>query len=322
MTSSTESAVSLTDWTNLPTDHPLQKFAEGLPAIFTESGYNEMYGIELQAPQEGKPIPYSTLLILQKFLRANSADLAAAKAQLTAALAWRRTYNPLAAMTEIFSAVKFGGLGYITTLHGCTETPNEADVATFNIYGAAAKNPREAFGDTDAFVRWRVALMELTLQELKLAEATKTIPNYGQGPDPYQAVQIHDYLSVSFFRQPPEIRASSQKIISLFQQYYPETVSYKYFVNVPLVMQWMMGAMKALMSKDSIRKMTWMTYGNELYKYLGSEVPTEYGGKGKALKEVGVTVKYDEGGNAGIEAVATSAESTAPPAMTEGTGAP
>lgn len=89
--------------------------------------------------------------------------------------------------------------------------------------------------------------MELTLAQLDLNAADKTIPDYGQGPDPYQAIQIHDYLSVSFFRQPAEIKASSSKIINLFQRYYPETVSYKYFVNVPLIMQWMMGAMKALM---------------------------------------------------------------------------
>jgi phosphatidylinositol transfer protein SFH5 len=58
-------------------------------------------------------------------------------------------------------------------------------------------------------------------------------------------------------------------------RYYPETVSYKYFVNVPLIMQWMMGAMKALMSKDSIQKMTWLTYGNQLHTYIGGDVPKE-----------------------------------------------
>lgn len=60
--------------------------------------------------------------------------------------------------------------------------------------------------------------MEITLAELNLNAATKPIPDYGQGADPYQAVQIHDYLSVSFFRQPAEIKASSQKIIEMFQK--------------------------------------------------------------------------------------------------------
>lgn len=89
-----------------------------------------------------------------------------------------------------------------------------------------------------SFVRWRVALQELTIEQLKLNEATETIPDYGKGPDPYKSIAVHDYLSVSFFRQPAEIKASSSKIIDMFQRYYPETVSYKYFVNVPIVMQW------------------------------------------------------------------------------------
>lgn len=158
--------------------------------------------------------------------------------------------------------------------------------------------------------------MELTLANLHLSSATKPIPDYGQGPDPYQAIQIHDYLSVSFFKQPAEIKASSSKIIDLFQRYYPETVSYKYFVNVPLVMQWMMGAMKMLMSKDSIQKMTWLTYGNQLVQYVGSDVPKEYGGKGEDLNVKAVTPKYDNEATKTTSAVVpteTKPEAAAPP---------
>lgn len=172
-----------------------------------------------------------------------------------------------------------------------------------------------------SFIRWRVALMELTLASLNLTSATKPIPDYGQGPDPYQALQIHDYLSVSFFRQPAEIKASSSRIIDMFQKFYPETVSYKYFVNVPLVMQWMMGAMKALMSKDSIQKMTWLTYGNQLVQYVGDDVPAEYGGKGEDLKVKGVTPKYDNEATkttSDVKLTATQPEAAAPaPTATE-----
>lgn len=158
--------------------------------------------------------------------------------------------------------------------------------------------------------------MELTLAGLHLDSATRPIPDYGQGSDPYQAIQIHDYLSVSFFRQPAEIKASSSKVIDLFQRVYPETVSYKYFVNVPLVMQWMMGAMKMLMSKDSIQKMTWLTYGNQLAQYVGSDVPKEYGGTGEDLKATAITPKYDNGATKTAPSAAptaTTPESAAPP---------
>ena len=156
--------------------------------------------------------------------------------------------------------------------------------------------------------------MELTLAHLDLQNATAEVPDYGAGLDPYQAIQVHDYQSVSFFRQPAEIKASSSKIIDLFQKYYPETVSYKYFVNVPLLMQWMMGAMKALMSKDSIQKMLWTSYGNTLNQYLGMSVPKEYGGAGDALDGSAWTVKFDV-------ATAPTATTVAEPTKTEETKA-
>ena len=96
------------------------------------------------------PTPHTTLIILQKFLRANQNDLPKAEAQLREALKWRKEYKPLEAKAEIFSAKKFGGLGYVTMVKGAKETGNEQDVVTFNIYGSAAKNPKETFGDTDA----------------------------------------------------------------------------------------------------------------------------------------------------------------------------
>jgi hypothetical protein len=100
--------------------------------------------------------PHTTLVILQKFLRANGGKLPEAKAQLLAALRWRKSYNPLAAKDEVFSKDKFGGLGYVTKVRGAMlgahKSTNEEDVVVFNIYGSAAKNSKETFGDTDAYV--------------------------------------------------------------------------------------------------------------------------------------------------------------------------
>jgi len=284
---------SLAEWANLPPEHNLAKFAAQLPTILDAVGYNEMYGVELIAQREGSATPpHSTLLILQKLLRANADDLAAAQNQLTAALQWRKDYHPLKAKDELFDSSKFGGLGFVSRIHNAPATKNGSDVVTYNIYGAATKDTKKTFGNLDEFVRWRVALQELAIAQLGLNEGTQPIPDYGKGPDPYTAVNVHDYLSVSFFRQPPEVKASSSKIIDMFQKYYPETVSYKYFVNVPLVMQWMMGAMKALMSKDSVQKMTWLTWGSELHKYLGSDLPREYGGTGTSLAKGATTPRY------------------------------
>lgn len=77
--------------------------------------------------------------------------------------------------------------------------------------------------------------MELTIKALDLEAAEQPIPDFGTGPDPYQAFQVHDYLSVSFLRQPSDVKVASQRTIKLFQEVYPETMAKKFFVNVPLV---------------------------------------------------------------------------------------
>ncbi len=44
---------------------------------------------------------------------------------------------------------------------------------------------------------------------------------------------------------------------------------------------------------DTIQKMTWMTYGNQLHMYLGDDIPKEYGGTGAPLQEHALTPRYD-----------------------------
>lgn len=246
---------------------------------------------KLTVELSSQPNPvFSTCLIMQKFLRANSNDVTKACDQLLAALKWRKTFQPLQVKDEVFAKDKFGGLGYITELQGVPESPNQTDIATFNIYGAV-KDTKKTFGDLTEFIRWRVALMELTVQRLHLGDAKDPIPDFNKGPDPYQAIQVHDYLSVSFLRQPAEVKAASQKTIQLFQEVYPETMSRKYFVNVPLLMQWMIGAMQMFMAKETVAKMKWMSYGTELYRDLGTSVPKAYGGSGPDLVSAGETPK-------------------------------
>jgi hypothetical protein len=204
-------------WPEIDAEHPLTKFLNALPAILNDSAYNEVYGITLVP--EGN---FHTKLILQKFLRANINDLEKAKEQLTKTLKWRKEFQPLKVKDEVYSQKKFGGLGYITKIDGVPGSGNKVDVCTFNIYGAV-KNNKETFGDLDAFIKWRVALMESSVAEIGLANATKPIPDYGQGVDPYQGFQVHEYLNVSFLRQDPLVKAASKKAIEVFGAYYRES---------------------------------------------------------------------------------------------------
>lgn len=184
-------------WPETPADHPLTKFYASFEELTKQAEYAEVYGITLSTTS-----PFHTKLILQKFLRANANDLEKAKQQLLETLQWRKSFDPVKAISETYDKTRFGGLGYVLEIEGVPESANKKDVVTFNIYGAV-KDKKATFGDLEGFLRWRVGLMEKSVQKLNLKDATKPIPDFGEGPDPYQGHQIHDYLQVSFLRQDP-----------------------------------------------------------------------------------------------------------------------
>lgn len=137
------------------------------------------------------------------------------------------------------------------------------------------------------FLRWRVDLMERSVEFLDLKSAKEPIPDWNSEQstvDPYQSMQVHDYLQVSFFRTPSEVKNASKKTIELFQKYYPELLEKKFFVNVPFLMGWVYNAMKLLVAKETFKKLIMLSYGEELAKHMGSiSIPTAYGGKGEPL---------------------------------------
>ncbi|KAK8164975.1 CRAL-TRIO domain-containing protein [Phyllosticta citrichinensis] len=267
-------------WPELAADHPLSKLLADLPELLKSTQYDEVYGITLKESGD-----FHTKLILQKFLRANSNNIDKAKDQLRETLEWRREFQPLEAMKAGFDKNIFNGLGYIMEIEGVPESTNKKDIVTFNVYGAV-EDKKATFGNLEGFIRWRVALMEKGIAKLKLKEATVPIPDFNQGPDPYQGIQVHDYLSVSFLRQDPHVKAASKRTIELFSKVYPETLSRKFFVNVPVVMGWMFTAMKVLLPKETVKKFTVLSYGNQLAAQLGDGVPEVYGGKAGTLNDV------------------------------------
>lgn len=275
-------------WPETAADHPLTTLNSQLDELLNEAEHDEIYGIPLASAT-----PFYRNIVLQKFLRANANDPLAARKQLLSTLKWRKTFQALKTKDEVFSRSRFGGLGYIVTLTGVPESVNEKDIATFNIYGAVKDNAL-TFGDVEGFLRWRVGLMELGLARLDLSSATRPIPDYNDGPDPYQCIQVHDYLSVSFLRQNADAKAAAKKAIEIFQSYYPETLSQKLFVNVPIVMGWFYSAMTMVLSKETVKKFKVITYGKEVRTVLGPGVPAVYGGKGDSLDEMAETLKMND----------------------------
>lgn len=137
--------------------------------------------------------------------------------------------------------------------------------------------------------------MELAVKDLKLSEAT-TVMDY-DGEDPYQMVQVHDYLNVSFLRMNPKAKAATKKTIEVFAMAYPELLSEKFFVNVPTIMGWMFTAMKVFLSKNTTRKFHPITNGANLareFPALVDQFPAAYGGKGAELQKNARTVNLDQ----------------------------
>ncbi|KAI1859548.1 uncharacterized protein JN550_012066 [Neoarthrinium moseri] len=249
------------------------------------SGHPEIWGVTLQDPTAHVP----SQIVFQKFLNANDGDFAKAKEQLIKTLEWRAKWKPLDLLNKKFSKEKFDGLGYVTS-YG-ESSPDSKEVFTWNIYGIV-KSMESTFGNVDEFISWRAALMELALQELGLSGATKPIT---ADEDPYKIFQVHDYKSLSFFRQNPAVKAASKETIQVFGLVYPELLKEKFFVNVPAIMGFMYGVMKLFVAPKTIKKFHPMSNGGALaHEFaeskvadLGEKLPEAYGGKGANLQTQG-----------------------------------
>ncbi|CEF77391.1 hypothetical protein SNK03_005262 [Fusarium graminearum] len=281
----------------------LAKLDGRLNDICSKAQHKEMWGVQLSSINH---IP--TMVVLQKFLRANNDDPVAAEKQLTQALQWRKKMNPTALVTQTFDKSKFNDLGFVTAHNG---ENNKETIITWNIYGAV-KDKKATFGNVEEFIKWRAAIMEISVQKLKLDQVTEPIPEGGE--DPYQMIQVHDYLNVSFFRVDPAVKAASKETISVFSMAYPELLSHKYFVNVPAIMGWMFGAMKLFLAPATLRKFHPMTSGTTLsteLKSITSSLPKEYGGLGPSVKE-GQTVLLAETGETDATSPKSAANETTP----------
>lgn len=151
---------------------PLATLSGRLPALVQQADHSEMWGVELSADAVAAPVQ----VVLQKFLRANAGDAAAAERQLVEALRWRRAVKPRELVHDAFDRRKFGDLGYVTTHR---DAAGRETVITWNIYGAVKDN-KATFGDVKEYEPLllfcilsarlvRLLILSLTLQVHKMA---------------------------------------------------------------------------------------------------------------------------------------------------------
>ncbi|KAJ3956753.1 Phosphatidylinositol transfer protein sfh5 [Colletotrichum tropicale] len=285
----------------------LASLFEKLPGILEAAKHKEMWGVQLS---DNTHVP--TTVVLQKFLRANDDDVAKAADQLQKALEWRRDTNPGKLLDDVsFDKKKFDELGYVTT-HKDTE--GKEIIITWNIYGAV-KDKQATFGNVDEFIKWRAALMELSVRKLGLDKVQTPIPEGGE--DPYQMIQVHDYLNVSFLRMDPAVKNASSQTIKIFAMAYPELLNHKYFVNIPALMGWVFKAMKVFLAPKTVAKFHPLGYGSELGNELPAlkqSLPKDYGGSGESIKTTGQTVKLADAAAPVAPATETKATETPAPA--------
>ncbi|KAI8240481.1 Phosphatidylinositol transfer protein sfh5 [Colletotrichum sp. SAR 10_77] len=285
----------------------LASLFEKLPGILEAAKHKEMWGVQLS---DNTHVP--TTVVLQKFLRANDDDVAKAADQLQKALEWRRDTNPGKLLDDVsFDKKKFDELGYVTT-HKDTE--GKEIIITWNIYGAV-KDKQATFGNVDEFIKWRAALMELSVRKLGLDKVQTPIPEGGE--DPYQMIQVHDYLNVSFLRMDPAVKNASSQTIKIFAMAYPELLNHKYFVNIPALMGWVFKAMKVFLAPKTVAKFHPLGYGSELGNELPAlkqSLPKDYGGSGESIKTTGQTVKLADAAAPVVPATETKAAETPAPA--------
>lgn len=119
----------------------LSQFFDRLSEILKTAEHNEMWGVTLQQDSSHAP----TINVLIKFLRANEGDVKLAETQLTDALKWRKSMNPVELAEGSFSSSKFAGMGYLTNY---ADSNGKETVITWNIYGGV-KDLGNTFGDAD-----------------------------------------------------------------------------------------------------------------------------------------------------------------------------
>lgn len=245
-----------------------------LPHIFAEAYAQKedktapitLWGVSID-PASAKDARVS--VILAKFVRARNLNVDDAEKMLIATLKWRDEFNVNEVVNEQFDEKIFGSLGRISgkDKEGCP--------VVYNLYGAN-KDLNAVFGDVDRFLRWRVAFMEKSIELLDFEDID-------------QMVQVHDYEGVSMMSRTTNQKAAASRASALFQDYYPEFLSRKFFVNVPSVMAWVFWLFKPFLSAKTMEKFSMVgpgpkTIGAVLLPIIDAqELPKRYGGEADDL---------------------------------------
>ncbi|KAF8889307.1 ribosomal L37ae protein family-domain-containing protein [Infundibulicybe gibba] len=299
----------------------LKEFRTKLPDILAEAYPDDpkaretpitFWGIQLNP---ANPVDARVSVVLMKFLRARNLSVRDAQDMLVATLRWRVEFDVEAAMKEEFPQEVFGQLG-----RAYGHDPDGRPVV-YNIYGGN-KDLKAVFGDVQRFVRWRVALMEQSVNLLDFNEVDQMIQIHGTSQSALTRFILNiyiDYEGVSLTSRDANSKNAASEATNIFQNHYPELLYKKLFIHVPTLLNWIFWAFKPLISANTLAKMTVVGTGRaaveraledhpNLASHAGAQhpysqvpsaqdtvpsaAPTHNFNMTKRTKKVGITGKY------------------------------
>lgn len=240
--------------------------------------YDEFYGHKLIPGGNGSEYYNEDIAnkLIHKLCKAYQFNETEIRQKIIKILNWRKDFNPLSAGFLEQHGEEFEKIGILTK-----NEANEANkkTITWNLYGQI-KDKSKIFGNGKAekFIRYRIGLMERGINLLDFDN---------DDDDNCYMTQIHDYKGVSLiFGMNSEMKSSIKEIVSIFQEYYPESLYAKYFVNVPNILGWIYDIIIKFIDKKTSEKFVVLSNGNKLGNYIKNCPQKDYGGTDKkTLKE-------------------------------------
>ncbi|CAL9731822.1 phosphatidylinositol transfer protein Sfh5p [Monosporozyma unispora] len=249
-----------------------------LPSIIHDKcqDYDEFYGHKLIPGGNGEQFYNEDIAdhLIYKLCKAYQFNETETKTKTIHILNWRREFNPLSAGFMEQHDEMFEKIGILT--EDRDNEPNKK-VITWNLYGQIEDRTKMfANGQDKKFIRYRIGLMERGINLLDFHDDNNCY-----------MTQIHDYKNVSMiFGMNAEMKACIKNIVTIFQDYYPESLYAKYFVNVPTVLAWIYDLLTKFVDKHTRDKFVVLSSGSKLGKYIKNSPAVGYGGKSKqSLKE-------------------------------------
>ncbi|CCC71939.1 hypothetical protein NCAS_0I02710 [Naumovozyma castellii] len=249
------------------------RIVKALPLIIHDKcdGYDELYGYKLIPGDEedGDKTYYNEEVahgLIYKLCKAYQFQYDEIVQHVISILKWRREFNPLSCA---FMEVHDPELQHVGILTQYPKHDANKKVVTWNLYGQLMKK-KHLFQDVQKFLRYRIGLME---RGLRLLDFTSEDNDY--------MTQVHDYKGVSMWKMDSEIKKCSKMTISIFQNYYPELLYAKYFVNVPKVLSWVYDVVMTFVDARTRKKFVVLNEGKKLGDHLPDCPSQSYGGHDK-----------------------------------------